>query len=244
MRPRSYSLVLSLAASLCASAQCSIDVPQDTVILYRGYGPMACATLTAEVDAPAPYVIAWSNGATGLPINVCDTIGAWYFVTVTSDTLCSATDSVFVEVVDVTCGNNEDKVLVCHVPPGNPANAHTICISANGVPAHLAHGCHLGECAVPVDTSGTDDLHVDVTPNPVDEAASVHVRSNRDQHVRLRLVDATGRTLHTILDADLSAHEQRILPLAMEQLPQGTTVAWIEAQGASGRQVHPLVLAR
>ncbi|MFY9824868.1 MAG: calcium-binding EGF-like domain-containing protein [Thermoanaerobaculia bacterium] len=38
------------------------------------------------------------------------------------------------------------KVTICHVPPGNPDNAHTISVSPNAVPAHLAHGDYLGEC--------------------------------------------------------------------------------------------------
>jgi len=38
------------------------------------------------------------------------------------------------------------KVLVCHIPPGNPANMHTISIDQSGVPAHLAHGDYIGTC--------------------------------------------------------------------------------------------------
>ena len=38
------------------------------------------------------------------------------------------------------------KVDVCHIPPGNPDNAHTITISENAVSAHLDHGDHLGAC--------------------------------------------------------------------------------------------------
>jgi hypothetical protein len=45
------------------------------------------------------------------------------------------------------CGNKCNlKVLVCHIPPGNPENRHTICVSINAVPAHLAHGDYLGPC--------------------------------------------------------------------------------------------------
>ena len=40
----------------------------------------------------------------------------------------------------------KDKVLVCHVPPGNPGNRHEIFISSSAVPAHLAHGDDLGAC--------------------------------------------------------------------------------------------------
>jgi hypothetical protein len=39
-----------------------------------------------------------------------------------------------------------EKVLICHIPPGNPGNEHTISVSVNAVPAHLGHGDHLGPC--------------------------------------------------------------------------------------------------
>jgi hypothetical protein len=38
------------------------------------------------------------------------------------------------------------KVTLCHIPPGNPDNAHTITVGASAVPAHLAHGDTLGPC--------------------------------------------------------------------------------------------------
>ena len=51
------------------------------------------------------------------------------------------------------------KVDVCHIPPGNPANAHTINVSENAVKAHLAHGDTLGACVTSggscSDTGGT-----------------------------------------------------------------------------------------
>jgi hypothetical protein len=39
-----------------------------------------------------------------------------------------------------------EKVLICHIPPGNPDNAHTISVSVNAVPTHLAHGDTEGPC--------------------------------------------------------------------------------------------------
>ena len=42
--------------------------------------------------------------------------------------------------------DGEEKVCLCHIPPGNPSNAHTICVGEPAVPAHLAHGDYLGEC--------------------------------------------------------------------------------------------------
>jgi hypothetical protein len=38
------------------------------------------------------------------------------------------------------------KITICHIPPGNPSNAHSITISINALPAHLAHGDSIGEC--------------------------------------------------------------------------------------------------
>jgi hypothetical protein len=38
------------------------------------------------------------------------------------------------------------KVTICHIPPGNPANAKTKTIGADAVPDHLAHGDFIGEC--------------------------------------------------------------------------------------------------
>ena len=42
------------------------------------------------------------------------------------------------------------KVLVCHIPPGNPANAHNICIAEPAVQPHIDnHGDYLGLCQSP-----------------------------------------------------------------------------------------------
>ncbi len=61
---------------------------------------------------------------------------------------------------------NELKVVICHVPPGNPDNRHTISISENAVDAHMNHGHnkkhadrerdYLGECRDGSDDSGGD----------------------------------------------------------------------------------------
>jgi hypothetical protein len=41
------------------------------------------------------------------------------------------------------------KTTICHIPPGNPANAHTICVGNAAVPAHLHnHGDGIGACVV------------------------------------------------------------------------------------------------
>ena len=40
----------------------------------------------------------------------------------------------------------ERKVIICHFPPGNPENPHTISVSERALPAHLEHGDFVGGC--------------------------------------------------------------------------------------------------
>jgi hypothetical protein len=50
----------------------------------------------------------------------------------------------------VTAQGGVEKVTICHIPPGNPENAHTITVGAPAVPAHLEnHGDSIGECVRP-----------------------------------------------------------------------------------------------
>lgn len=65
--------------------------------------------------------------------------------------------------------DNARKTTICHIPPGNPANAHTLCVGNAAVPAHVDHHhdtvgpcddeptCDPGiDAGVPID-AGSDD---------------------------------------------------------------------------------------
>jgi hypothetical protein len=60
----------------------------------------------------------------------------------------------------MTC-TNPKKVLICHIPPGNPGNAHDICVGKSAVEPHQQrHGDTLGTCAPqppPPDAGTTPD---------------------------------------------------------------------------------------
>jgi hypothetical protein len=66
-------------------------------------------------------------------------------LTATDANGCIGTASVTLNVVDVRCGNNNDKVIICQ-PAGKSGKSQTICISPNAVPAHLSKGATLGTC--------------------------------------------------------------------------------------------------
>jgi hypothetical protein len=48
--------------------------------------------------------------------------------------------------------DTDHKITICHVPPGNPANAHTISIDYSALQTHLNHGDYIGECNTPSPT--------------------------------------------------------------------------------------------
>lgn len=65
-----------------------------------------------------------------------------------------------------------DKVVICHVPPGNPDNAHTIEIAKRALPAHFrGHpDDYLGPCQViaePTDEPDSPDADTGGGPVPL-----------------------------------------------------------------------------
>jgi hypothetical protein len=48
---------------------------------------------------------------------------------------------------DFDGANDPNKCTICHVPPGNPPNAHTITIGCKAVEAHMRN--HPGDCLGP-----------------------------------------------------------------------------------------------
>lgn len=120
--------------------------PNQTV--YYGYPPAECATIawSGSGGGVPPYTITWSDGG-GQSHQVCPGINTTvYTVSITDQNNCVVTDSVTICVIDVRCGNLLNKVVICHVPPDNPLNPITLCVSVAAVPFHLAHGDMLAAC--------------------------------------------------------------------------------------------------
>ncbi len=59
------------------------------------------------------------------------------------------------------------KIAICHRPPGNPGNFHTITINQNALPAHQAHGDLVGSCLTNCGTICDDGnkCTIDVVPS-------------------------------------------------------------------------------
>jgi len=63
--------------------------------------------------------------------------------------MITAVTGFFNQPVAVYAG--DVKVEVCHIPPGDPTNFHTLKVSDNAAPAHLGHGDFLGSCDTPAE---------------------------------------------------------------------------------------------
>ena len=54
--------------------------------------------------------------------------------------------AIGVVVLPISAFAQRTRVLVCHVPPGNPSNAQSLSLPESAVQAHLAHGDAFGRC--------------------------------------------------------------------------------------------------
>lgn len=141
--------------------------------IYAGYGPTSLELTANATGGTAPYSYQWSNGQTTPSINV--NTAAACTVIVTDNKGCSSTAAVTVKTLDVRCGNNNNKIMICH-------NNKTICISSDAVKDHLAHGDRLGDCTATGSVTGkgnespaTNHQQVTVYPNPVADVLNIQV---------------------------------------------------------------------
>ncbi|MFL2571050.1 MAG: T9SS type A sorting domain-containing protein [Parvicellaceae bacterium] len=194
-------------------------------IVYYGYTPSSCATLLGSASGGTPsYDYSWSTGDNSSSTTVCPQTSSSYTLTVTDSKGCTSSDDVNVCSVDVICysGNSgNQKVEMCQIPPGNPANAHTICISPNAVPAHLAIGCTLGACGEvdatcnsfntamvkPDETNNfnkignniySDQDNVKLFPNPANSLVNINFEFEIDENVFIEFYDMLGKKLDEI----------------------------------------------
>lgn len=69
----------------------------------------------------------------------------------------------------------EEKVIICHVPLGNPASKHTLTIGKSALEAHLAHGDAIGTCPEPIQPTPAPAPTPTPTPTPTSTSATPSV---------------------------------------------------------------------
>jgi hypothetical protein len=195
--------------------------------VVKGYTPLACTTLAATATGGnGAYSYVWNTGATTASISVCPTVTTSYTVTVTDAAGCIATDQVVVNVTDATCGNKNDKVLVCH-------NGHEICISENAVAAHLAHGCTLGSCSniisngnVATNNGGSADrigggIVLTASPNPFGQITTINFSMAQAGDYTLAIYDLKGSLVKQIATGKAQANQNISMEVNGAEWTQG-----------------------
>ncbi|WP_188547366.1 T9SS-dependent M36 family metallopeptidase [Hymenobacter qilianensis] len=117
----------------------------DSKVIYLGYGPQT-VMLQASGDATNKYTWTPAEGLSDAtianPIFTPTAAGTYTFtVKAVNADQCTKYASITITVVDVRCGNKNDKVLVCQ------KQGKEICISADAVETQLRIGGSLGACA-------------------------------------------------------------------------------------------------
>ena len=183
-----------------------------------GYGSqsvMMTATDATQVTAgTTKYVWTSATGLSGLssttianPVFTPVTAGTYVFtVTATNQYGCVNTYTTSVTVVDVRCGNKNDKVIVCHKTGSSSNPTVEICISPNAVATQLSKGDNLGHCPignlssvqqyVQSDPKEVKELTVVASPNPsVTEFRLLITSNDVITPATVKVVDASGRPL-------------------------------------------------
>jgi hypothetical protein len=171
----SFPVIVSVGSGPEVAVSASSGIGCRDNVIYTGYG-FQNVTLSAVSSSAVSYL--WSTGETTQTISV-NSAGT-FSVTAYDAAGCSSPQNgqsqITITELDIRCGHNLQKVILCHVPEGNLANPQTICIAPSAIPAHLSlhqYDC-LGPCPVNARLSA-DHRHdeIMVYPNPAGNELSV-----------------------------------------------------------------------
>ncbi|HRG78935.1 MAG TPA: T9SS type A sorting domain-containing protein [Cyclobacteriaceae bacterium] len=175
----------------------------DVNTIYIGYGPTsltydAVSTGGTPFDASS-YRYLWSTGETTSAITVAPTNPGLYnyVINVTDKSGCIATNSITVNVIDIRCGKNLDKVELCKSPPGNPNKTTVVCINKNAVDSQLKNGSRLSVCSPIASDFLTVDNNVTIFPNPNKGSFNVIITDIVSTWCEVRIIDRNGMTIDT-----------------------------------------------
>lgn len=241
----SFAITEPAAISATISMTPSTTVANgQTYTIYKGYGAQSVTLTASAIGGTAGYSYIWSgsgvNGHTTASVSVSPSSTTNYTVTITDANGCTKTVTKTIKVIDVSCGNgNNNKVKVCH-------NGNEICISASAVPAHLAHGCSIGECddrgnnCKPGETETNEEVKnesniselasasIKVYPNPSSGAFILELPAGvRNAHVLI--MDIAGRIIE-----NRTAIGENMIRFNLQHVAQGTYMIHVR----SGQEIY------
>lgn len=206
------------------------------------FGPQSI-NLTSTVSGGTPgYSYSWSPAAGLNDPNIANPIASpaattTYVLTVTDNKGCTRSVSITIKVLPLSsavCSNNGNnlKFNVCHIPPGNPSNAHGICISVNALNAHLTSGsvghqnCYLGEC---------DQLCFNATNDPPTNAlVDLGIQTEKLNSNQVKIIKVSEEELVTSLSVMASPNPTTGSFLLQIRSDDSKTPAMVRVMDANG----------
>lgn len=206
-----------------------VDAGPDQKITLGYLDPSRTLAATAS-GGTSPYTYSWScpswsSPQTGASVIVTPTVPTTYTVTATDANNQTATDDVYVNVLDWRCGNKLNKVTLCH-------NGHTICVAEAAVQAHLDIGDTPGGCQTSKSgrvVPGVFSLAQNY-PNPFNPSTVIEYGLPEDGEVQLRVYDLFGREVERLVDETVQAGTY-IVNYDGSKLPSGVYVYRLEWNG-------------
>jgi hypothetical protein len=198
----STTVTINPAFSASVSNAFALSSGTEANTVYTGYQPATSLTLSATANGgTAPYTYSWSSGQNTRDITV--NAAGTYKVTVIDAKGCpaaplsamtgsaavltttaqpgnaSGSTTITIKTKNVVCGNNNDKVQICHI--NSRVACIENCVSQDAVATHLAHGDMLGSCTTTTIAAANSLIEeasaysVTVYPNPVWENLNLKV---------------------------------------------------------------------
>ncbi|SFQ81540.1 carbohydrate-binding protein [Hymenobacter arizonensis] len=208
----------------------------DATTLAIGYGAQSVVlTASNSTSAAAATTYSWapaaglSNAQVANPAFAPTAAGTYTFtVLATNEFGCTASASVTITVLDVRCGDANDKVLVCQ-------NGSSLCIAASAVPAQLGQaGSRLATCG-PVARKSVENVLAgavfETYPNPVTSRAVVHFRPAATAAAQVQVFNALGQVVATLYDAVAEAGRDYEVTLEAASLPAGIYTCRLVSNG-------------
>ncbi|MGV3503001.1 MAG: HYR domain-containing protein [Adhaeribacter sp.] len=212
----------------CGNSGAAQPASLDRNTIYLGYGPQS-VVLDATGGAGYGSTYRWtgngqlSSTSSGASVFAPEAAGVYTFTVVETNLYgCSASSSVTITVLDVRCGNKNDKVSICH-------KGQQICVAPSAVAAHLAHGDQIGPCLNQASANARMAREVEYAqvlgltayPNPARERTTIEFSMVSAGSYRLALFDMKGAMVRKIGSGQAETNQFFSFELSTGSLPPG-----------------------
>jgi hypothetical protein len=175
--------------------------------VFLGYGPQTVALSVRTYGGVPPYSYNWGIYGSNATANVSPKFTTAFPCEIKDSWGCTRQISITVNVVDVRCGTNNDKVLVCNKTVTN--TYQTLCLDPSSVAGYLSQGAVLGSCdniLRPVaNTSTILTQSATLFPNPANNFLDVKWELvNNSTEVILNVVDIKGIIQMSVRSSNVS----------------------------------------